>query len=277
LIRNLNNFGRNGVFNDERALNYAIQKITSREAIKNSKLFPFRFYIAHQMLRDYVSEPRLTGSQVVRSLGISRRLREALLKALEISVENVPEIVGKVAVLSDVSGSMSSSLTGDYSVVQCIDLVGLFTGILLKRIRTPIPILLPFNHEVRMDIATKVMKQETIMDVAKVFSEMYGGGTSLSAPIRWLIDNKETVDLIIGFTDNEEWVGDTFIETFMEYRSRINPEVRAYFVTLLPYRDYPVPPEVPNVHFVFGWNDNVLRYITTDPTKQMVEIENTKL
>ena len=256
LIRNLNNFGINGVFNSEPALEYAYAKITNSEAIRNSKLFPFRYYIAYLMLRNFPG---------------SSRLRKALQIALEKSVENVPKISGKVAILADASSSMSSSLTGDYSVVQCIDLVGLFTGIIIRKAEIP-PIVLPFSERVRYDIASAAMQKETIFEIAKVFSDMYGGGTSLSAPIKWLIAEKEPVDTIIAFTDNEEWVGEGFLEAFLEYKQRVAPHVKAYFVTLLPYRDYPVPPQMEDVYFVFGWNDNVLRYITTDPKKQMEEI-----
>ena len=258
LIRNLNNFGRNGVFDDRENLDYAVRRITDEKAIRQSKLFPFRFYVAYRMLEDFRG---------------SERLKNALQIALEKSVANVPELDGKVAIASDVSGSMSSSLTGDYSVVQCSDLVGLFTGCLVKKCRE-LPIVLPFDNDVREDIASRVYEKETVMGIARCFGAH--GGTSLSAPVEWLIRRRESVDYFIAFTDNEEWVGRPFIEAWMEYRE-IAPECRAYLVTLLPYRDYPVPPEMSDVHFIFGWSDAVLRYITTDPEKQMQEVMETEI
>ncbi|HDM36408.1 MAG TPA: TROVE domain-containing protein [Candidatus Syntrophoarchaeum butanivorans] len=253
LIRNLNNFGRNGVFDSMENLDYAVRRITDEKAIRQSKLFPFRFYVAYQMLGDFRG---------------AERLGNALQIALEKSVTNIPELDGKVAIASDVSGSMSSNLTGDYSVVQCYDLVGLFTGCLVKKCRE-LPIVLPFEWDVREDIASQVYEKETVMKIASCFGAW--GGTSLSAPVEWLIRRREAVDYFIAFTDNEEWVGRSFIEAWTEYRE-IAPECKAYLVTLLPYRDYPVPPEMNDVHFIFGWSDAVLRYITTDPADQMREV-----
>ena len=259
LIRNLNNFGRYGVFDDLDNLKYAVERITNEKLIKQSKLFPFRFYIASKMLTRFKGRDRL---------------KYALLHALEKSVSNVPLLKGRVAIASDVSGSMASSLTGDYSVVQCIDIVGLFTGCLVKRCETQ-PIVLPFDSEVREDIAEDVLAQETIFDIASSFHIC--GGTSLSAPVQWLIEREEPVDYFIAFTDNEEWVGRSFLEAFIEYKEEIAPNCKAYLVTLLPYRDYPVPPEMEDVYFIFGWSDAVLRYITTDPKEQLKEVYRMEL
>jgi len=253
LIRNLNNFGRNGVFNKRENLDYAVRRITDEKAIKQSKLFPFRFYAAASMLVDFKGKDKI---------------KNALLQALELSISNVPTLKGKVAIASDISGSMSSTLTGDYSVVQCVDLVGLFTGCLIKRCES-LPIVLPFNHEVQEDIAAKVLSKETIFDIAKCF--FASGGTSLSAPVEWLIDKREAVDYFIAFTDNEQWVGRSFLEAYLDYKQTVAPGCKAYLVTLLPYRDFPAPPQIEDVYFVYGWSDAVLKYITTDPKEQLLE------
>ena len=202
------------------------------------------------------------------------KIKDALLEALELSISNVPSLKGKVAIASDVSGSMESTLTGDYSVVQCIDLVGLFTGCLIKRCES-LPIVLPFNHEVREDVAAKVLSKETIFDIAKCFNA--SGGTSLSAPVEWLIDKQEAVDYFVAFTDNEEWAGRGFLVDFLDYKRTIAPECKAYLVTLLPYRDFPAPPQIEDVYFVYGWSDAVLKYITTDPKEQLREVEKEAL
>ncbi len=266
LIRNLNNFLRNGVFDREENIEYAVKKIANKEAIRNSKLFPFRFYVAHEMLKREASRLNKEKS--------ARRILNALRKAVEISVESMPEIDSKVVIAPDVSGSMSSHVTGDYSVLQCIDIVGIFTAMLIKKCKQ-LPILLPFESKIRYDMAQKAYEGETVFDIASAFVPT--GGTSLSAPIEKLLNNREKVDYIVAFTDNEEWVGRSFIEALNDYL-RFNPEVQIYLVTLMPYRHYPVPVDYPNVHFIFGWSDSVLRYIlTTDPAKQMEEVKNLKL
>jgi len=259
LIRNLNNFFRNGVFDKKENLDYAVRRITNEKAIKQSKLFPFRFYVAYRMLGDFRG---------------AERLKNALHIALEKSVTNIPKLNGKVAIASDVSGSMSSNLTGDYSVVQCCDLVGLFTGCLVKKC-SEMPIVLPFDHDVREDIASNVYEKETVMEIASCFGAW--GGTSLSAPVEWLIKKREPVDYFIAFTDNEEWVGRSFLVAFLDYKQTIAPKCKAYLVTLLPYRDSPVPPQIEDVYFIYGWSDAVLKYITTDPKEQLREVEKEAL
>ena len=255
LLRNLNNFGRNGVFKKKKNLEYAIKTLTDPERIRSSMLFPFRYYVAYKMLEDFEG---------------SEELRNAILKALEYSVVNVPEIEGRVAICPDVSGSMASNLTGDNSVVQCIDLVGLFTGILAKKCKDT-PKVLPFRHEVVLEMGEKAVMGETVMDIADVFYA--SGGTSLSSPIQHLLENDIKVDRIIAFTDNEEWVGTSFHKALAEYLNRY-PDTHVYLVTLLPYRDYPTPTDHPNVHYIFGWNDNVLKYILMDKDAQIKEVEN---
>ena len=44
--------------------------------------------------------------------GVPEIVRDALQDALEVALENVPELPGRVYVLLDVSGSMASPITG---------------------------------------------------------------------------------------------------------------------------------------------------------------------
>ena len=261
LLRNLNNFIRNGVLDKPENLEYVVEKLCNREAIRKSKLFPFRFYIAYRMLEDF----RYVDG-----------LKAALESAMEVSVENVPELDGRVAIAPDVSGSMDSSMTGDYSVVQCCDVVGVFAGAMIKKCKKT-PLLLPFDNVLREDIAQNAYSKETMLEIATAFGAH--GGTSLSAPVEWLLKNGEEVDYFIAFTDNEEWVGRSFVEALSDYIRRVNPDVKVYLVTLLPYRDYPVPdtPEFRNVRYVFGWSDYVLRYIASNTEEQVQEARNITL
>jgi len=255
LIRNLNNFLRYGVFDKDENLDYAIKKIKNKEAIRKSMLFPFRFYVAWKMVPH-------------------DGLKKALERAVEVSVENVPELEGKVCIAPDVSGSMSSNVLGDYSVLQCIDVVGVFTGAMIKKCKKT-PIVLPFESEIAWDLVDKIMEEKTVMGVARHFYPR--GGTSLSAPIEYLLKENIDVDYFIAFTDNEEWVGRSFRDVLADYINRVNPEVKVYLVTLLPYRDYPTPVYMRNVHYVFGWSDAVLRYISTDVESQIEEVEKVEL
>ena len=269
LLRNLRNFLKNGVFNDRENLDYAIERLTDKDAIQKAMLFPFRFLSAYNAIDGVI------GFDVDNS--IVEEIRDALTKAAEISLENVPDITGKIAIATDISGSMASNLTGDMSSTTAIDVAGLFTAVLLKK-AAKIPEVLPFESEVRFDIAKSILsaRHEHIFNIARKLYPV--GGTSLSAPVVHLNKNKKKVDMFIGITDDEEWVGRRFIDAIKYYIDYINPEVKIYLITLIPYGDYPTPTDFPNVHYIFGWSDNILKYITgSNINEQIQEIENMQI
>ncbi len=266
LIRNLNTFGRNGVFNNNENVKYAVQTITNPYKIKKSNLFPFRFYTAWRTVG--ANENVWKGS----FNGLTE-IKNALLLALEISVVNIPEIRESVCIAPDISGSMSSNVieNEDKSTLKCIDLVGLFTGIIKQKAKNSVNMsILPFNNSVDLELSKRIMSKETIFEVAKEFES--NGGTSLSAPVDFLLRNNVKVERIIAFTDTEEWVGSSFIDEFYEYKTRISPECKAYLVKLVPSKTNSAPPNITDVFFIYGWNENVLRYVTGDLESQMDEV-----
>lgn len=263
LIRNLRNFAKNGVFDKDENLMYAYNTIKNRKAVRSSKLYPFRFYAAYKALKH---------SNIY--IGIVDPLCKALDIALHISVSNVPPLDGKTCIAPDVSGSMFGKVLGERSVLRCIDIVGVFTGMLINMCKE-VPVVLPFNEDVVYSLVDRIMGKENILEIA---SEFYpSGGTSLSAPIEHLLKENVDVDRIIAITDNEEWVGRPFMKALTDYMTRVNPEVKVYLITLMPYFDYPTPVNMPNVHYIFGWSDRVLDYIASDVNKQVEEIEKINL
>ncbi len=284
LINNLNNFGRNGVFDNPKNLKYALESIMSPDKIKHSKMFPFRFYIAWKNIGTQTTVDEYgdkSYSYFESSYTGMSEIRNALQKALEISVANIPEIKDRVCIAPDISGSMSSNVleNEDRSKLKCIDLVGLFTGIILQKCKQGNPnlshIVLPFNNNVNTNLAKIISTRETIFDVAKEFRA--DGGTSLSAPVSFLIQTHTVVDRIIAFTDEEEWVGSSFIDEFYAYKTTIAPNCKAYLVKLIPSGHDAAPPNIQDINFIYGWNENVLRYVTSDLESQMDEVEKIEL
>lgn len=137
------------------------------------------------------------------------------------------------------------------------------------------PIILPFNREVVADKVLELQIKKDLFERASVFGA--SGGTSLSAPVEWLMDRNERVDKFIGFTDNEEWIGSRFIDAFLNYRENVAPKCKAYLVTLLPYRHPPVPSRIKDVHLIYGWSEQILKYISSDVTTQIAEVENLEI
>lgn len=255
LLRNLATFTRHGVFKDEKNVAYAVSRITDKAAIEKAKILPLRFFNAWKR---YIESP-----------DADSRISDALCEALELSFINMPELGGgNVALGIDVSGSMTRMVADQRGTMRYCDIAGIFTGALLKRVNDRV-ITLPF--EGRVVSADGISSRDDIMVTAEKISERSNGGsTAVGAPIEHLLKNKIVVDTFIGITDQEEWAyGDgyecsgSFIDLWREYKRTINPNAKAFLVTIAPYRDAAVPKSEKDVHFIYGWNANALRFIAS--------------
>jgi len=123
---------------------------------------------------------------------------------MEIAIENIPSLQVSVAVCPDVSGSMSSPVTGARrgatSVVRCIDVAALVTAAVVRKNRKAI--VLPFENNVReIDLNAR----DSVMTNAAKLASIGGGGTSCSAPLAWLEARSKSPDLVILVSDNQSW------------------------------------------------------------------------
>ena len=251
LLRNLVTFTRHGVFADQRKVGNAVARLTNRSAIERSKVLPFRFFDAWKKYTD--------------TDGHDNRIADALRKALELSFVNLPSFGDRsVAIGSDVSGSMGT-LVSDKGTARYIDIAGIFTGALLKRIENR-AICLPFDGAVRSDL--RLSGRDDILVTTDKMAKAFGGSTAVGAPIEYLLNRKIGVDVFVGITDNVDWAhGDgyhcsaSFLTLWRRYRKEVAPRCRAYLVTIAPYREAVAPSGEPGVCFIYGWSNRVLSYI----------------
>ena len=184
---NLNTFARHGVFNDSKMVDMIANRLSDKEQIVNAKAFPYQLFTAYQNTSD-----------------VPHKISEALQDAMEIAIENVPEIDGKVYVCVDTSGSMSSPITGyrpgSTTATSCVQVAGLIAAAILRK--NPTAEVIPFDthvHDIRLN------SRDSVMTNAKKLARN-GGGTSCGAPIKYLNDNMKKGDLVIMVSDNESWV-----------------------------------------------------------------------
>lgn len=186
---NLNTFLRHGVFEKKGMIDLVAARLRDREEIKRARVFPYQLLMAHRAASDEVPA----------------KVREALEDAMEIAISNVPEIDGKVYVMPDVSGSMSSPVTGyrqgSSSKVRCVDVAALVAAAVLRK--NPGAEVIPFEHEV---VSLRLSSRDSVMTNAGKLSGVGGGGTSTAAPLRWLNSRGARGDLLIYVSDNESWV-----------------------------------------------------------------------
>ncbi len=270
LLRSLVAFTRHGVFQDEENVRYAAERLTDPRAIERSMVLPFRYFDAWK---------RYSATE-----GHDSRIADALRVALERSFVNLPLIGGRtVCIGTDVSGSMSCGTISEKSSTRYIDIAGIFTGALLRRIEGRV-IPLPFDDVVHPDWG--LSGRDDILVTAEKISRYPGGGTAVGAPVEYLLQRKLAVETFIGITDNVDWAygqswfsrgcSASFIDLWRRYRAEVAPDAQAFLVTIAPYGDAVAPCGEPGVHFISGWSDRVPGYIAKSLAaggSQVAEVE----
>jgi 60 kDa SS-A/Ro ribonucleoprotein len=239
LLRHLNTLNKAGVFADRKAVQYVVGRLTDQKVIQNSKILPFRFFTAHNSLDD----------------SVPRAISEALETALEISFENMPMLEGRVCVGPDTSGSMSS-LVSAQGKTRFIDIAAIFTAAMLRK--TDDALILPFDTRIH---PCKLSSRDTLMTTARSLAAYGGGGTNVGAPLEFLLEKKIPVDVFIGITDCESWHGRGFMPAWRDYKKKVNPNAKAFLLTIAPYRHAVAPESEGDVYFIYGWSENVLPFI----------------
>jgi 60 kDa SS-A/Ro ribonucleoprotein len=190
---NLNTFARHGVFDDPGLVKVIANRLRDENEVRRSRCFPYQLFAA------YLNVDATVPTEVTN----------AIQDAAEIATQNVPVYEGAVYVMPDVSGSMSSPITGNRgdatSKIRCIDVAALVAACVLRR--NPSAEVIPFETDVVSSTRLpRLNPRDSIMTNATKLAAIGGGGTDCSAPLRWLNKRKAHVDLAIFVSDNESWV-----------------------------------------------------------------------
>jgi 60 kDa SS-A/Ro ribonucleoprotein len=94
LRQNLNMLAKRNVFDSDTFVREMAAKLSDEDAVRQFNAFPYQLMTTYQ------------------NVTFSQALSNALQDAMEVAVENVPEFPGRTVVAVDVSGSMSSAITG---------------------------------------------------------------------------------------------------------------------------------------------------------------------
>lgn len=260
---NLNTAARHGVFKEfPDVADIVAARLRDPEAVRKVRVFPSQLLMTYLAVKDEVP----------------RKVVDALHDALEIAVENVPAIEGNVVVFPDVSGSMSSPMTGDRgsatTAVRCIDVAALFSAAILRR--NPEARVVPIDTEVRL--GCKMEPRDTVLTNAAKLAQFCGGGTALGAAMEWLNKEKIAADTVIFISDNQSWAdrggwvmggchwgsghaGSTLMmEQFRKLQSR-KPRAKLVCIDLQPYGSTQAPDERGTILNVGGWSDQVFSVV----------------
>jgi 60 kDa SS-A/Ro ribonucleoprotein len=220
---NLNTFARHGVFDDRDLTGKIANRLRDPEAIARAKVFPYQLMVAWMQAGVTVPMP----------------VKNALQDAMEIALQNVPVIDGKVFVCPDVSGSMQSPVTGfrkgSTTAVRCVDIAALVAAAVLRK--NPDAEVLPFEQDV---VKVRLNPRDSVMTNAEKLASIGGGGTNCSAPLRLINQCGADADLVLFVSDNESWVdaqagrGTATMQQWQKLRARC-PNAKLVCIDIQPY------------------------------------------
>lgn len=110
----------------------------------------------------------------------------------------------------------------------------------------------------------------------------HGGGTSLAAPLEYAFKDRERVfDSAVFITDSESWYDHLtrnrgVLDEIRDYRKRVSPQLKCFFVQLLPHKHAVVPESEPGCYYVYGWSGAVLGYIASVASGGASQVEAVK-
>ena len=193
LRMNLNTLLRHGVFEDRETVDYVARRLADPDEIRRSRQFPYQ-YLAAFLNAD---------------AGVPQRIKDALGTAAEIACGNVPELAGPVVIGLDVSGSMSSPITGQRgrgttSRMRCVDVAALLAAAVLRR--NPGSVVIPFDTRAyRVDLDPR----ESILSLSARLAQYGGGGTNCALPLAEAngVYREHPFAGCVLVSDLESWVG----------------------------------------------------------------------
>lgn len=226
---NLNTFQRHNVFNDKDLVKEIVSRLSNPELIKKAKVFPYQLMAAYLN-----SDPSVPTS-----------VTNALQDAMEVAVNNIPSFDGKVYVCEDVSGSMTSSVTGfrkgSTSKVTCLQVAALIAASVIRRNNEAE--VIPFSDHV---VPCKLNPRDSVMTNANILAHLPSGGTNCAAPLQHLNQRKAMGNLVIMVSDNQSWMqyapthnysygGGTGMMAEWEIFKKRNPQAKLINIDIQPY------------------------------------------
>lgn len=260
LLRNINTLQRAGVLDKNQNVKYVADRLTNKDAIDKSMILPFRFYTALQ------------------NTGVSTVINDALREAMELSFSNVPTLKGNNQYFLDISVSMSQ----EYLQIGGILGIAAF-------MRSEQPNFMCFESRLqyadiskRDSMATNLQKvlnlgrggtntglciQHLLGSVGEVSEWSWGGGRTLSGYGQTVpkgMRNRSPVkaDNIIIITDEQQNQGSLVLSEFTRYRKKVNKDAKLFIIDVSPYSSTLAPEDEPNCYFIYGWSDQVLKYLS---------------
>jgi 60 kDa SS-A/Ro ribonucleoprotein len=245
LLRNL----RNILLHAPEVVDEACAMLTDEKRIRSSLVLPFRYTTAIEEIRKLNADG-------------TREVLDALNRAVDIALSNVPRFTGKTLVALDVSGSMGG---------KPIAIGALFATVLVKTNNAD---LMLFDHVARYE--TLNPRDSTLTIVDQIKTRATGGGTDFHT----IFDTaNRAYDRIIILSDMQAWIGQhTPTKTFEQYKRKRKANPHIYSFDLQGYGTLQFPQ--PEVSCLAGFSEktlDVLQVLERDKQALIHQIEAVEL
>lgn len=270
LLRNL----RNILMADVKLVPRVIEALTNEAAIRGSLVMPFQIFTAYKMVKKFLLasqrgnfEMRQMGNFKIRKKGKVKRLNawaillDAIGKAMEISLSNVPKFDGKTLVVLDDSGSMTWQMRKNYSGRKCIEIGALFAAVLVHANDAD---LMRFSDNASyVKVYVKRRNGNFVKLVQHLIQNAQSGGTNFHSIFECA---NQAYRRIIILSDMQGWIGsDAPNATFEAYRRTHQASPYVYSFDLAGYGTIQLPDN--KTFLMAGFSDKIfdlMKHMETD-------------
>lgn len=242
-LRNINNFLSAKISKEAHAK--ACAYLSNEKAVENSKQIPFRFYSAYKILEDNARN---------NDPFIIKEYQKALATAMRYSVKNMTKIEGRTMVVVDTSGSMSTPISQNSSML--ISETACLLGAIAHEMCDD-AIIAAFSTTFQL----VTLNTDNILENAKKIEKTdVGYGTNTHLIFDYLNSNKLKVDNIIILSDMQ--VSQGIGVSFEQYKRDVNKDVTLYEWNLKSYGTNMTDSRNPQHIMMAGWHDNLVKFIS---------------
>ncbi|AFY35126.1 TROVE domain-containing protein [Calothrix sp. PCC 7507] len=253
MLRNLGSLTELGVLRADESANISriADVLNNKEHLRKGRIHPIDVLKA---LKTYQSGGKLGRSK--KNWQPVPRIVDILEKAVELSFDVVPP-TGKVFMHAvDVSGSMSWAVVDSVGLTYC-EIAATMALVTAKAEKNYMIRGFSTNFQ-ELGITAK----DTFSSAVRKASKHNYGGTDASVAYDWMIKQKFHADVVCFWTDSESWAGNKHpSQALAEYRRKVNPNVKAVYITLAPCQITLVDPQDPLSWDLSGFDPGMPRVI----------------
>lgn len=252
---NLNVLLRNGAFQSDEVVDKVANLLANKEEVKKWNAFPYQLMTAYMFVES----------------DMPLKIKNALQMALNHSLQNVPVLGKKVGIAVDVSGSMSSPITGQRrestSVIRCVDVASLITASLART--NPEALVVSFGSTARV-VPNYNPWDSLVTNANKLVHEgdVVGHGTCALEAMN-VFNHKGKFDFIVFVSDCQSWIetamkrgyylgskGTGLMDAWEAQRVK-NKKAKLAEINVQPYGDTQADSNRKDILNVGGFNDSV--------------------